>query len=78
MYFSATHIHFFLTASLNSKLTTPPLAAFLKPLSTITHSLFSVARWQNFIPSFPWIALGKRVGDGRIQGKEGIKFCCIA
>ena len=33
----------------------------------------SVASWQNLIPSFPWIALGRRAG-GTIQGKEGIKF----
>ena len=37
----------------------------------------SVARWQNLIPSFPWIAPGWRVG-GAIQGKEGIKFCSAA
>ena len=36
-----------------------------------------VARWQNLIPSFPWIAPGWRVG-GAIQGKEGIKFCSVA
>ena len=36
-----------------------------------------VARWQNWIPSFPWIAPGWRVG-GAIQGKEGIKFCSVA
>ena len=34
-----------------------------------------VARWQNLIPSFPWIAPGWRVGGGAIQGKEEIKFC---
>ena len=37
----------------------------------------SVARWQNLIPSFPWIAPGWRAG-GAIQGKEGIKFCSAA
>ena len=36
-----------------------------------------VARWQNLIPSFPWIAPGWR-GGGAIQGKEGIKFCSVA
>ena len=34
----------------------------------------SVARWQNLIPSFPWIAPGWRA----IQGKKGIKFCSVA
>ena len=29
-----------------------------------------VARWQNWIPSFPWIAPGWR-GGGATQGKEG-------
>ena len=37
----------------------------------------SVARWQNLIPSFPWIAPGWRAW-GAIQGKEGIKFCSAA
>ena len=37
----------------------------------------SVARRQNLILSFPWIAPGWRVG-GAIQGKEGIKFCRVA
>ena len=36
-----------------------------------------VARWQNLIPSFPWIAPGWRAGSA-IQGKEGIKFCHLA
>ena len=36
-----------------------------------------VARWQNLIPSFPWIAPGWRAW-GAIQGKEGIKFCSVA
>ena len=36
-----------------------------------------VARWQNLIPSFPWITPGWRVW-GAIQGKEGIKFCSVA
>ena len=36
-----------------------------------------VARWQNFIPSFPWIAPGGGLG-GAIQGKEGIQFCSAA
>ena len=36
-----------------------------------------VARWQNLIPSFPWIAPGWRAW-GTIQGKEGIKFCSVA
>ena len=36
-----------------------------------------VIRWQNLIPSFPWIPPGWRVG-GAIQGrKEGVKFCSI-
>ena len=37
----------------------------------------SVARWQNLIPSFPWIGPGWRAW-GTIQGKEGIKFCSTA
>ena len=36
-----------------------------------------VAKWQNLIPCFPWIAPGWR-GGGAIQGKEGIKFCHLA
>ena len=36
-----------------------------------------VARWQNLIPSFPWIAPMWRAG-GATQGKEGIKFCSAA
>ena len=40
-------------------------------------SLGIVARWQNLIPSFPWIAPGWRAW-GAIQGKEGIKFCSVA
>ena len=36
-----------------------------------------VTRWQNLIPSFPWIAPGWRAW-GAIQGKEGIKFCSAA
>ena len=36
-----------------------------------------VARWQNLIPSFPWIAPGWRAW-GAIQGQEGIKFCRAA
>ena len=35
-----------------------------------------VARWQNLIPSLPWIAPGWRVG-GQIQGMEEIKFCSV-
>ena len=35
-----------------------------------------VARWQNVIPSFPWIAPGLE-GGSAIQGKEGIKFCSV-
>ena len=37
-----------------------------------------VARWQNLIPSFPWIAPGWRACGGAIQGKEGSKFCSVA
>ena len=38
-----------------------------------TRPLCKFARWQNLIPSFPWIAPGWRVvGWGAIQGKEGI------
>ena len=37
----------------------------------------SVARWQNLIPSFPWIAPGWRAGAA-IEGKEWIKFCSIS
>ena len=40
-------------------------------------SLVKVARWQNLIPSFPWIAPGWRAG-GAIQGNNGIKFCSLA
>ena len=40
--------------------------------------LIKVARWQNLIPSFPWIAPGWRAWGGAIQGKEGIKFCSVA
>ena len=36
-----------------------------------------VARWQNLIPSFPWIAPGWRAW-GRNPQKEGIKFCSVA
>ena len=36
-----------------------------------------VARWQNLIPSFPWIVPGWRAW-GAIRGKEGIKFCSAA
>ena len=36
-----------------------------------------VARWQNFIPSYPWIAPGRRAG-GATQEKGGIKFCYVA
>ena len=35
-----------------------------------------VARWQNLIPSFPWIVPGWRDG-GAIHGKEGIQFCSV-
>ena len=39
----------------------------------------NVARWQNLIPSFPWIAPVWRVwGAQSMQGKEGIKFCSVA
>ena len=40
----------------------------------------NVARWQNLIPSFPWIAPGWRARGcgGAIQGKEGITFCSVA
>ena len=37
----------------------------------------SVSRWQNFIPSFPWIAPGWR-GGGTIQGKDQILQCRVA
>ena len=59
----------------------PPLTGGLK-LTQVTW-LFEmkcttmVARWQNLIPSFPWIAPGWRAW-GAIQGKEGIKFCSVA
>ena len=43
----------------------------VRPLSS------KVARWQNLIPSFPWIAL-PALHPGAIQGKEGIKFCHLA
>ena len=36
-----------------------------------------VARWQNVISSFPWIAPGWRAG-GAIQGKKGFIFCSVA
>ena len=37
-----------------------------------------VARWQNLIPSFPWIAPGWRAGPGSaIQGMERIQFCSV-
>ena len=36
-------------------------------------TVFKVARWQNLIPSFPWIAPGEKR-----WGKEGIKFCSVA
>ena len=39
--------------------------------------LDKVARWQNLIPSFPWIAPRWRAW-GAVQGKEGIEFCSIA
>ena len=38
---------------------------------------YKVARWQNLIPSFLWIAPGWRAW-GAIQGKEGVKFCSVA
>ena len=38
----------------------------------------SVARWQNLIPSFPWIAPGWRAWVGAIQGKGGVEFCSVA
>ena len=31
---------------------------------------FKVARWQNWIPSFPWIVQSSRAGRGA-QSKEG-------
>ena len=34
---------------------------------------FSIARWQNLIPSSPWIAPGSRA-----WGHNGIKFCHLA
>ena len=36
-----------------------------------------VSRWQNLIPSFPWIAPGWRAW-GRNPSKEGIQFCSAA
>ena len=38
----------------------------------------SVARWQNLIPSFPWIAPEWREGGNNPKGKDGIKFCSVA
>ena len=43
----------------------------------VPDGLHLVARWQNLIPFFPWIAPGWRAW-GANQGKEGIKFCSLA
>ena len=51
-----------------------PLFLFLLCIYFGARALAKVARWQNLIPSFPWIAPGWRA----IQGKEGIKFCSVA
>ena len=45
-----------------------PPAERAEPLPHLVGAM--VARWQNLIPSFPWIAPGGRA----IKGKEGIKF----
>ena len=39
----------------------------------------SVARWQNLIPSFPWIAPGWRVwGRNPRKGRDQILQCSVA
>ena len=47
--------------------------ALVQRLGTVKWTLFSVARWQNVIPSFPWVAPGWRAG---VQSKErkGLNF----
>ena len=58
--------------------TSEGFGCFARSISSNSMPLsFKVARWQNLIPSFPWIAPGWRAW-GAIQGKEGIKFCSVA
>ena len=33
-----------------------------------------VARWQNLIPSFPWIASGWRAGEAQSKERKGSNF----
>ena len=47
------------------------------PISNLIQISAKVVRWQNLVPSFPWIALGWRAW-GAIQGKEGINFCSVS
>ena len=44
---------------------------------SVLRCISKVARWQNLIPSFPWI-VPHALHPGTVQGKEGIKFCIIA
>ena len=52
-------------------------AARQRMMEVFMAARYKVARWQNVMPFFAWIAPGCGGRGGAIQVMEGIKFCRV-